>query len=91
MEMCINQCMRSVGVGTMRTWSDMNSWSDGGRCKLRHPPNAKLNPGRHSQGGVVDSFGQIGGRDPGGPDRPMRGVRSRPVNGRDHISQCRRI
>ena len=60
-----------------------------GQCSLRYPPTAKLNPGRHSRGGVVDSFGQIGGWDPGEPDRPMRGVRSRPVNGREHISQCR--
>ena len=30
-----------------------------GQCKLRYPPNAKLNPERHSQGGVVEPNGQM--------------------------------
>ena len=54
------------------SWNDAGVWRHEqlerwGRCKLRHPPNAKLNPERHSQGGVVDSHGHIGGWSPGCP------------------------
>ena len=46
------------------SWNDADVWRHEqlerrGRCKLRHPLDAKLNPERHSQGGVVDSHGQM--------------------------------
>jgi len=85
-----SESCRNIGVRRMYTDTDAGVQHDQqerwGQCSLRYPPTAKLNPGRHSQGGVVDSYGQIGGWDPGDPDRPMRGVTHRPVNGHERIS-----
>ena len=46
------------------SWSDASMWrreqlERWGQCKLRYPPNAKLNHERPSQGGVVDPNGQM--------------------------------